>query len=241
MSFSDNVEDKRKARDIIEILIQLLGPKINIALSIDKFRLLCELYEDLKKEGIPSKILKKCFEKRLTDLLKPIDKDRIKDVLTKPTVYISYSFSDKLFKKFIEETYIEGFLEKVLSLSCIYAERDLEKSFAPGEQIIGKNGLISQSQILIAFCTKDIKIEKAGLKIYYPSENVIGEIHSAKSSGLDMILVFKEDGVSIPSNLGTSITWVDFKKTNKNKIFIDTLKCLSQKYAIHWINLSRIR
>jgi hypothetical protein len=241
MSSLNHHKDQEKAASLVETLLNLLGPEMNVALSVENFRMIDELYVTLQQEGVSAEILAKCFEKPVKSLLRPVNKERIRTGLSKPVVFISYSFSNGKFKKYIEEIYIEGFLERLLNLACCYCERDLQRSHAPGEQIIDQKGLISSSQILIAFCTKDICSEKNGSKIFYPSGNVIGEVHSARSSGLEKILVFREEGVTVPSNLGTAITWIDFKKRNLRKIFLDTIGFLSQAYALQWIDWDKIR
>jgi hypothetical protein len=139
MSLPNHRKNQQKAASLVETLLNILGSEMNVALSVENFRMIAELYETLHKEGVSSEILAKCFEKPVKSLLRPVNKERIRTILSKPIVFVSYSFSNKKFKKYIEKVYIEGFLERILNLACCYTERDLQRSHAPGEQIIDRN------------------------------------------------------------------------------------------------------
>jgi hypothetical protein len=233
-------ETLRTSRSLFKKLLALQASAVDMALSEETFGVLCDLYDGLILQGIPPKKLSKPFEEQLKKLLRPVDVHKLQAGMRKPTAFISYSFGDDAFKEFIERQFVEDFLEGVLHVSCYYARRDLKRSAPPGVQIVNRDGLISRSDFVIAFCTRDVRATKGGIVTYYPAANVVGEIHSAKTAGLKT-LVFRERGSVIPTNLATSITWVDFDKADPHKVILETTRYLSAEYALHWIDLARLR
>jgi hypothetical protein len=196
--------------DILRQLLTLAGKSISSPLYAEMFLMLLRLQDELSGRPLSNKIVNTVFQKYLKEVLNASSNRRwLQFTINKPVAFVSYGYADPNFKDFVEKEYIENFLERILQINCIYSERDLRGNAAPGHQIIDRSGLITKSSILVAFCTKDIRSKKVLSKrktktVFYPSENVTGEIHAAKIAGLNKMLIFCEKDTCVPSNIATA-------------------------------------
>lgn len=134
------------------------------------------------------------------------------------TIFISYSMKEE--NKELYEL-ISKFL-KLLGFSVLSANESGRSDLPPGMQI---REMIKQSDALLAILTRDILERSDNGTIYHASPNVMEEIGQASDK---TILVLRQDGVSVASNIQTSGTYTTFSIDKKEVMLIQLLENLKR-------------